>query len=117
MTPSAPTAHPWSLSSAKRIALIAFPCGRGFCHSQPRPAVCVRTTAQTETAMIAARQNRLIDFCQLLATCVRLRSNAGFTGCLIIVSDGLESESRSSLSHWERVRVRDYERTKQIIFL
>src|SRR5436190_3256134 len=36
MAPSAPTAHPCSLSLANLTQLIAFPCGRGFCHSQPR---------------------------------------------------------------------------------
>src|SRR2546430_12497746 len=40
MAPSEPTAQPCLLSAAKRIALMAFPCGSGFCHSQAREGDC-----------------------------------------------------------------------------
>ena len=50
-------------SLAKRIALIALPCGRGFCHSHPRLDTCPRVLAtepnETMTNRIAAKKRDL----------------------------------------------------------
>src|ERR1041384_817202 len=66
MAPSLPTAQPWRLSAAKRIELIVFPCGKGFCHSQPGSCGCCAEARNAEnerhttltTAINAARRLR-----------------------------------------------------------
>src|SRR2546430_14366553 len=55
MAPSEPTAQPCLLSAAKRIALMAFPCGSGFCHSQAREGDCA--IAKEGRAAISTKNN------------------------------------------------------------
>src|SRR5215471_20861486 len=75
MTPSEPMAQPCSLSPAKRMELIALPCGRGFCHSQPRPRDWPCSSGQIITAATAARQRCLTDLPKIPDTLLWLRND------------------------------------------
>src|SRR5262252_3458619 len=75
MTPSEPMAQPCSLSPAKRMELMALPCGRGFCHSQPRPRDWAFSKGQIATAASAARQRCLTDLDKRPDTLLSLRND------------------------------------------